>query len=292
MATIFRNTLLFNFAPVLTGGGAVTSGKYGGFSESIWTPSPLADTQFAEWANLRAGLLSTDCNIIGWRQARYDYTGNRAVPGLAVAGSLYTPGNGGSVNDNPNDCVRLTCSTASPPGVRFTMFLHSVPDNQISSGLFENFGPNFPGALTRYIAFLTSNAFRAGGPAYWFGRDKTQPQQRVMSVGVTPGVIKTQATLGAIVNDFIRLRRVYSDGGAPIKGTFAVTAVTINPDGSALYTVQGLDVTQIRSTPSGFARKDILNSAAVLTVRPSQASIRKVGRPSSLYRGRRSVARK
>jgi hypothetical protein len=127
--------------------------------------------------------------------------------------------------------------------------------------------------------------------AYWFGRDPTQVAQRVLAINGPAGTILTQGSLTITPNaDFIRLRRVYSDLGVPIKGTFYCTAAVNNANGSWTYTVVGLpDLTL--SSPSGTARRDLLASQAMVGFTVKLYASRKVGRPFGLYRGRRSKVR-
>jgi hypothetical protein len=288
MPTIYKTSFIFQFAPSPDVQSAL-AGRVAGWTENFWHQQKLTVAQITALATKRATMLGdNDCIISGWRITPYTYTGNKLVPGHSSVGSLLIGGKSGGVVNSPDDALRMEASADGIP-ITWNFFLHAIPDVVISSGRYVP-TVGFTRNLGIFMSYLTGTA---GGipPAYWLGRDPTQVAQRVLSVNGTTGVVKVQAPLGVVANaDFIRLRRVFSDEGLPIKGTFLCTLVVVNLDGSVSYTLSGLPVLS-RSTPSGTARKDVINVGVMSGAEPRLLASRKVGRPTALYRGRRAKIR-
>jgi len=291
MPSIYKATLLFRFRPDTAVQGTLIPGRVAGWSESFWFQQPLTATQFTVLGNTRVKMCAPDVQIVGWRQTRYDYAGNRLTPYHAQVGTLAMTGKSSGDTNSPEDTLRIRVSAAGVP-ITFTQYLHAIPDDLIESGEYVQ-SNQFVGNMNSWVTLLTGQL--AGSPgAYWLGRDPTQVSQRVVAVSGNPAnplTIRTQASINITPGaDYIRLRRVYDDAHKPIKGTFLCTAAAVQVDGTWLYTVIGLP-NQTRSTPSGTARKDVILVSQVTAYQPVLLSSRKVGRPTSLYRGRRTSSR-
>jgi hypothetical protein len=289
MPTVYKYSLVFNFQPDVLQ-GAVTPPHLGGFSENYWYANPLTQAQVTALATARAQMLSYDVSIVGWRTTPYVYTVNRLQPQPSTAGALPLQGDFDEKGTNsPEDCLRI----AAVAGVlaKWTMFLHAIPDDLIESNQYI---PNraFNLALAAWLNLSKGGAAPQLPAMSWVGRDKTQPLVRVLSVNPIAGTIVTSGNTGAVAGtNFIRLHRVYADTGVPIQGTFFVVGpVTIGAGGVYTYPVQGLPALTC-SVPRGTARNDLLATAPLTLATASILSERKVGRPSLLFRGRRSKQR-
>jgi hypothetical protein len=289
MATIVKLTLVANFSGSPPG-ARFSPARQGGFTENFWLATAPTPAQINLWATLRASLMSVDSQFVGYRITPYTYAGNKATPGHAQIGYLEVGGKTpyGSTCNSPEDAFRIRCNAAAPYFSAFTQFLHSMPDAVIDSTVYQ---PNnaYTTQMNAWLNALTGQS-RSGLVPLWFGRDPTQASARVVAVNDPANTI---TTIGAVQNvnvgSYIRLRRVYAAPGAPIKGTFLVTLITapVVPAVNYVYTVVGLP-DLVASTPSGTCRNDLLASATIANAVTSIMAERKIGRPTLLFRGRRS----
>lgn len=294
MGTVYKQTVLYTFSSLPVTAVALVTAREGGWSESFWYPSPLSDIQMDYLATKRANLMASDCKAIGWRSTPYDFTGNKLTPKRGIVGSFFKSGKFAHKTNSPDDALRLQCNAIGALA-SWTMFLHAVPDDVVQSGAYVQ-NDDFVAALEQWFLVLQG---RGGGlgrvpalPAVqWLGRDPTQVAQRVISVNLVAGQIVTQGNTNAVaMTDYIRLRRVYSDAGSPIRGSFFVRTAVGNPDGTWTYSVNGLPALT-RTTPSGTARRDLIATSPLTTIDARLMASRKVGRPILLYRGRRAKIR-
>jgi hypothetical protein len=281
---MYKASLVFSFLGD-PGFGNQTTPKAGGWTENIWVGGFITAAGMLAYANLRAAMMCNDCFITGWKQTPYVINKNQLIPGKASTGGLSVTGIYPGKTADPE--TALVCrATANAIPASFNYYLHALPPTVITSGAYTP-TQSFE---TAYNLFHNSIIGLRGVPAQWLGRDPSQVAQRVINVNVVLGQIRLALPLpGWNVNDFIRLRRVNSDDGVPIKGTFASSAQVVNPDGTASYTLLGLP-TAVRTTPSGTARRDVIASSPVTSFEPQVLGDHKIGRPSGLYRGRRSTA--
>lgn len=251
----------------------------GGWTESVWA-STNAPAQIAAWLQLqlaRRNILPKQATIVGYRVQGYNIAGNRLIPLGTSAVAQNLPGNASFDTDLPQVSVDIKIANAAVSNsARYV--LRGMPDSVM---VFGEYQPNAAMAtrMTQFMNQLTNG--------FWVivGRDRTQPTQRVVKI------LGDQLTLdgvlvGAAENTFIRLLRVYSDSGFPIKGVFRVAA----PPVGAVYTLSpspGLNL----GHASGLARIDAIAVSAISQAEVSRARVRKIGRPSQGYRGRRSKTR-
>lgn len=289
MPSIAKHSLIFTFNPDILD-GAVTPPHLGGWTENYWYPNPLTLPQLTVLANARAQMLSYDCAITGYRITPYTYTINRMLPGPSQAGVMPQQGSFDQVGTNsPEDVLRISCKAGTTAA--WTMFLHAIPDALIESNQFLP-TRNFVRLLGQWIQDMKGAQQVLNVAMYWVGRDKTQPSVRVLSVNPIAGTIVTQAATGGVAGtNFIRLHRVYDDAGRPITGSFFITAGPVaGVGGIQTYTVQGLP-NQTCTVPRGTCRNDLINSAPLTFSEANILSERKAGRPTLLFRGRRSKQR-
>lgn len=258
---------------------ASASPHSGGWSESFYVAGtqfqPL--TFFTAWAGNRAGLLAGEGAIIGYRQQLFTIDGNKLLPGGSAAGALNTPGVWGSDLNAPQDSLMLNWSLSGQPQTIRTR-LPGVPDSQVASGEYQP-AALYKTYLTKYVNFIV------GIPMTGISRDLTQPDSRVKSFSA--GSLTTLSATGAAAKDYIRFRRVKDDNGRPLEGSYLVTAVVANADGTFSYTLFDSPA-QTVSKPNGTARRDLLVNPVITAGVPNRLVVRKIGRPFQLYRGRRS----
>ena len=246
-----------------------------GWTESLWTtltPSAI-DPFWTVWQNKRALLLPTQASIVGYRSQVYTMTGNKLLPGGASSGKQQTPGNSQLVTDLPQVSLEITLQASGAPN-NARPVLRGMPDSIMLGGEYQP-TPTFSAFFTQFRTALVG--FNFG----FIGRDLAQASVRVLSIA--GGIITLDAVpaTGLAVGDFVRLNRVTSEAGNPIKGAFRVAVIAAN-----VITVTGLNATVTQ--PSGTLRRDQLAYFAIGDVRPGRAVVKKVGRPLQGYRGRRS----
>lgn len=250
----------------------------GGFSETMWTQLDGAALEVA-WnrqQTARARLLPASAFISGFRQQRFTIVGNKLVPAGTESGSQIKVGLLGALTDLPQVALQLSIQAQGNPN-KSRPWIHAVPDAVMVGG---EYSPDRTFALAVGVYFTTLTSVFG-----FIARDMSQPRQGVQSL--TANVFTLDAAMpGLAVGDYIRTNRVYDDRNVPIVGSFIVTNIA-----GKLVTVDGLaGRTVVRA--SGSVRKDIpiyvLNGKIV----PERAAIKKIGRPSSGYRGRRSKTRR
>lgn len=273
-----RQTLLF--AVTTTAKDPTQAAPHsGGWSESFYVGGNAFNdvSIFKKWATQRALLLSGLASVIGYRQQLYTLSGNKLLPGGSGGGVFFFPGNYAGDLNAPQDSLQLNfVVTSQPNSIRHR--IAAVPDTIISGGEY-NGDTTYQGYLSQYFNVVVSLGFGA------VTRDLTKPDATVRSI--TGGVITTNTSTGAALNQYIRLRRVKDNLGHPVEGTFLVAAIVNNADGSVAYTVIN-PPTQTVSNPNGTARLDVLVFNSFSSGSVGRLVVRKVGRPFAAYRGRRS----
>jgi hypothetical protein len=286
---VTKATLIFSFTPSPSTPGAVTPGRDGGWSENFWYPTLPTVANMAALARARAGMLAGDCFISGWRAQLYSIQGNALTPVSSVAGLFYIPPGRSGTTPNPDTALQLRAQAAGQ-SVTWTQYLHAMPNGMVTSNQYTPDIPFITALQTWGTALIGQGAVPMA--IQWVGRDKLQLPQRVLAINPALGTITTAQPLGGVVapTSWIRLHRVTGDLGLPIKGTFNVLLVTANPNGSVTYTVSGLP-NLVLSHPSGTARADLIAVSPLTNISLGRIIDRKIGRPSGLFRGRRTKQR-
>lgn len=289
MANIYKISMIFTFEPN-DQWNVAAPGRGGGWSENLWFTTLPPTGALNTWFTRRMALATQDIFQAGYRITPYTYTGNKLFPQKAVATSTYLQGSfPRDYTNTPNTALLIRCANLSGLSV-FNHYIHALPDTVVVSGTLQQnatFGP----ALTAYLNFLTSTGLHFNGPVC-FGRDPGQQSVRLLNWNVVGGTFLANALIPGVIPgvSFVRLRRVYDDNGLPIKGTFFIVAQTPNANGTVTYNYQGPNI-QIRSSPSGTVRNDLLAASSVFSASVDEVVEKKVGRPLKLYRGRRSKVR-
>lgn len=270
----FRITTLFGLTTSPTQ-PADAQAHSAGWSESFWSNGSISLASWLPYATMRANLLPSQAQIIGFRQQTYTIDGNKLLPGGSQVFKRIVPGASGLACDVPQLGLELSGQGAGVPNTsRFV--LRGIPDGIAVNGEYTP-TPAFKNALSTMMAQFI------GAPPYGFiGRDLSQVPQRVVSINA--GVLTTGGIIAGVVNGstFVRLHRVMADDGDTVSGTFLVTAGA----GTAALTLQGLAKTVSKS--NGTARLDKIAFIPYGAMSTGRILVKKVGRPSSSYRGRAS----
>jgi hypothetical protein len=261
----------------------VAAAHSGGWTESLWTGgnSYISIPDQNALITARARLLPKQASIVGIRQGLYTISGNKLLPQGTSGRKTVKAGLDGYNVNLPQDSLELSGTSATT--INSNRFrIGCLPDEVVQKG---EFAPNtfYTFYLNEYMALLA-----AGANAWSFiCRKLSNPTARVMSI--TPGL---NATATIVVSapltptagtSYLRLHRVYDNVNEPVKGAFLVT--TVNSPTS--YVISGYSGGTVVD-PSGTTRIDeiILVPYGLVTV--SRAVVKKIGRPSSSYRGRAS----
>jgi len=257
---------------------AVASVHTGGWSETLWSilaaGTPLRN-RITNWAQRRSLLLGSTVSIIGYRLQEYTLNGNRLIPGGTSAAALRYPGFPGSTTDIPQMSIEVKSSATDKANSRKAN-LRGVIDGCVTGGEW-NPNPAYDLAMTAYLSLLQN------GQWYFPGRDLSQPTMRVVTVEAN--VLRVDLNLGVVVGDYVRFLRVRDVDGLPVSGSYRVSAVA----GNAL-TLDGLKAGLV-VPPNGTVRKDVVAMCQIASAEVTRVNVRKIGRPTEGYRGRRSKRR-
>jgi hypothetical protein len=275
--TITKKTLFFALTTAPTQG--VASPRSGGWSESFWVnANPYNPFTFSTlWPRTRAALLPPQAAIVGARDQIYTINGNKLVPGGSTVYKGGYIGSSGLNCDVPQMALMCDGTTAGINQSRMT--LRGIPDSVIVNGEYQP-GLGFQQAFNAYVtALLEAPAFGS------VGRDLSQVAVRINGIAVNQ--LTTASVIPGLVNDssYVRFVHARDDNGKPITGSYLVTAGA----GTTLLTLANLNVTMTR--PNGLLRLDQIVFSPFIQVLPIKSVVRKIGRPSSGYRGRASKRR-
>jgi len=264
---VFKATMLLTLATNVSSG---SSGKrIGGWSESWYdVDDSLVNTQrfFLRLCQKRAAMLPVGAAVIGQRYQAIDpvggsVTSHRVYPGLQAA------------NDVPQMSVQYSLPARATPNIRLVT-LRGLPDDNAIEGEFKP-TPEYQRALTAFNAEVDGWYFR--------GRNLQLDEIPVVSVAVDGTfVLGADLTFSAgTLLRFFKLKETSFD--TTVSGLWRVNVRTDARHGT-LYNwssgqregggvrVEGIVYPQINGN---------------VTVTP-KVTVRKVGRPSDLYRGRAS----
>lgn len=276
--TVYKVSNLFSITTAPTNPANATPHS-GGWSEGFWMsqdPLPYA-VALASLRQKRAALLPKQAAMIGFRVGVYTIDQNKLIPVGSSTGRLLLPGPSSRETDLPQVSLELSVTAVGGPNVSRPI-LRCIPDDQMKFGEYQPDGP-FAGLVTQY-----RNAFGGNAPWGFIGRDLSFGAVRVKQI--VAGVLTTFDPIPGFANgNFIRFIRVINDSKLPVKGAFSAVAGAGNT-----YTLSGYNGGEV-TKPSGSCRKDAIRWFPNNAVTVSRGLVRKVGRPSQGYRGRRSRAR-
>lgn len=269
-------SIIFNLATAPTD-LAQANVHTGGWSETFWTDldGDALLARLAVLAGRRALLLGASASITGYRIQQYTIARNILIAGGSSAGGLRLPGFSAAVTDMPQVALEYKCSAAGKNNSS-RKTLRGIIDSQIVGGEYQ---PTtvYRGAVTRFFTELTSGVWS------FPGRDLSNPSMRILGI-TNLGVITVDGVVGIALGDYVRLLRVRDNTGFPVEGSFEVTAAT-------LTTITVRDWKGATVGASGRLRKDNVVMCTISAASPTRSVVRKIGRPTEGYRGRRSKRR-
>lgn len=249
----------------------------GGWSESFWWASDVV-TDLINALQIGAGgapgLLPSRAALLPNSSA---IVGIRLYSGGAGKGQSYGfsyPGNPALSTDVPQ--MALLCKTG-PVGTavtrRFT--IRGVPDAEVTTGEFTP-DANYVTAIQAYFLALGNFAF--------YAIDPSSPQAKIAEIS-DAGVVKLVDPVNPFgVNQWVTIQKTLNAAGQFVTRRVQITAIGINP---AQITVANW--TDGPCTKGKAVVKQLFLYVCNPAVsRVSRVVVRKVGRPSELYRGRRS----
>jgi len=272
-----------------TGPGGLEGVRVAGWSESVWFPSDSVTDCLAALktgAGATPGLLPARAELL---PSGASINGLKLYQGGAGRGNsqrvLY-PGSSGFATDVPN--IALLCSSRSgSTGATRRWCVHAIPDSQVVNGNFVPSGP-FLFSLSQYFQALSQFSFYTN-PANPANSTIVQivliPAVLPATVGTGLATVTNPALFAA--NQQVRISRIRDAAGQEYSMTATVLDVNVGAKTVTLanwstVNTTGGTMTQIGKVPSSFDPANTL---------PIRIGTRKVGRPTDLYRGRRSRRR-
>jgi hypothetical protein len=255
--------------------------RIGGWSESWYdtnTAISAVRPPFIQLCQKRAALLPAGAAVVGQRYQQVDPVGASSSTSFSFPGNArFTTSSDVLAADMPQNALLCAVIGASVKNTRrFT--LRGLPDAVVVGGEYNPGNSAFSTALQAFFNELD---------LYWFpGRDLSAPTYPLLTIDSLGNFASEQATL-FVVNQMVRVLRTKDADGRLRGGRFQVE--TMNPGG---YTGKLAGWT-FGACKGGKLRADSMIWAQV---RPANISIgrqvtRKVGRPFTQYRGRRSAKR-
>lgn len=278
-----KMTMLFQQSSAPSSPGAPVH-RIGGWTESWYTNQStisaainLATQSAAPLGLQTVGIVPARAQLLGLGAAIVGLRFQSVVPaGPSQSVAVNYPGNASHPNDAPQ--LALLCKA---PGLnvnnvrRFT--LRGLPDANTIEGEFSN-DPVFSPALTAFFASLVNWQFR--------GRDLSQLANKILSISAL-GVVTFEVGVTYNVLDFVRILKSKDSSGNLRGGRFQVGSIGPGPN------VITLNNWGFGATTGGTGRKDVVVFPAVDAANTnfSRVVTRRVGRPFTQYRGRRSRRR-
>lgn len=271
MAT--KCTMLLQLGTSLDPASAQTVRRVAGFSESWYSTAPLTpalENLFLLLAQRRAALLPATGSIVGFRFQTTD----GLTSGATVTRIKSIPGTAGNQTDVPQMALKFDIDANGTPNQRIWL-MRGVPDAQITNGEYQPSATFRTNVNTFFTTLGTSWAFR--------GQNLTTPTTPIFSISAL-GVITWLANPGYADGSILRVLRARDSAGRSNGGRFLVSNVVAN-------TGQLLGWTFGASTGGKSRLYQVIFPPIPATVDAAltaQAVVKKVGRPFSLYRGRRA----
>lgn len=277
VVVLFQNTTVKgNDAPSIN---YTSIQRTGGWSESFYGGDSVSEviqllkgprTPILPLLQARAALLGAESSIIGVRL----YAGG-AGKGQLLAGSY--SGNAAYFSDQPSSSL-LCSATSTVTGQSRRFILGGVPDAEISGGEFKP-DANYTPAMAAY--FLALNGFG------WLGQTSTGGAP-VFEISAT-GVVTTLNPVAFGVGNIVTFKQItITSTGRRIGGKFVVEAIgPLNTNFKvAGWTAGAGKGGSVSLTSKAFMGFESSTKSAV------RSTTRKIGRPFSGYRGRRSKKRR
>lgn len=248
--------------------------RLGGFTETWYHPSDFGanvEAAFTLLAQKRAALLPTTGSIVGFRYQTTD----GIVSGRSTTRLISIPGLAGRQTDVPQMGIKMDMDAANGVNQRVWL-MRGVPDSQITTGEFQP-SAAYRNDLANFLSGL-------GGTWAFRGQVLTNPPTEIDTI-TAAGVITWGANPGYANGSKIKVLRARNIAGRGKGGVFRVNAVVANTGQLTGWTHGDCTGGKSRQYAVAFPLLPA-NSTPILT---AEAVLKKVGRPSRQYRGRRAV---
>lgn len=251
----------------------LSENRTGGWSEGVYWSTWGEDVRrsFLRLINARAALLPTFSAVTGYRVQQVDPAG----PASSV--KLFRPGPNleAWASDIPQMGVLFSCTGQGVTNV-LRHRMAGIPDPQMTRGEFRP-TPAYTDTFSRYLAELRGWLFR--------GADLTKPLLDVKTIDALGNVEMLQDLL-VLPGNFVTVRKALDTNNRFVTKTFRVGQVTDSKHFK-------LDNWTAGACTKGRARQFVPIYPVIVIPSPTQptAIVRKIGRPSNPYVGRRSRRR-
>lgn len=273
----FKHSMLIQQSTIQPMNNAII--RVGGWSES-WYAGSAAPTFFAALCQLRAPLLPNNAAIVGQRIQQVDPAGSAQVF------SRVYPGTAGLQPDIPQMALLCRARGVNVTNTR-SVILRGLPDARVTNGEYD---PSlaYDAALQAYFAGLVSQFWQ------FRGRKLDAATVPILSVRVRPTIVPETITVNTseafggwvAVGKVVQITGSVDADGLRRTATVKVTAVD---SGSANFDAINWPW---GDTDGGRVREFGIVYPQVSEVAVSRVITRKVGRPFTSYRGRRSRRRR
>jgi hypothetical protein len=217
----------------------------------------------------RSATLPQSASIVGQRF-------QLVAPNVGPSQSLnkFFPGQFGQQNDIPQMALLCRVPALGAANIR-RLVLRGIPDASVVEGEYSP-SIGFTQALNALFICLGNFQFR--------GRDLTQPTLKMIMADAS-GNVSTEVPATYNVNDMVRVLKASTSKNSLVGGRFQVT--TTGP----LTTNFKLLNWNLGSTTGGSVRKDgiVFVNVDAQNISTGRIIVKKVGRPFTQYRGRRSA---
>jgi len=270
----FMYTMVFRYT---SGTSTESTGQRSGswsekYVQGTYTTQRL--NAFKDLCELRAVCLCRGASIIAIRVQQIDPAG----PAASFPVNYPAPIAGGLANDRdiPQMALKFRFNGSAVSNVTKYAF-PCIPDPQVTGGEY-NPTPGYRVLFRNFLSGLSNWQFR--------GTDLTQTYRDVATITAL-GVVTVTSDLALAVNDLVNFRRVVTADGDEVGGVYAVDAATTLRQFTLRRWNNG-------ACTGGRVRKHIViypNFSNAQDAVP-KIGVRKIGRPSDPYRGRRSKRRR
>lgn len=272
MSAAGKYTMVFELATNTTGGSI--GNRVGGWSESWYKSGDVGAAKIALFKNLcqyRALLLPTSAAVVGQRYQNVDPVGPSST------GRVRSPGLSAFGTDVPQ--LSLLCRIGAVSGANFRQIeLRGLPDSLVVEGEYRP-QPTFTASLTAYINLLQSDNWQ------FRGRDLSAPTVPIVTLDQN-GAFELSQPLAFGVGDKVQVIRTMDEDGIQSGGFFYIGTATSATTGTIKNWIGGDNIGG-KMRVAGIVYPTV--NAATFGI--TGVAVRKVGRPSNSYRGRRSRKR-
>ena len=262
-------------------------GRSSGWSESFYFSDDITGTNWAGALDLvsraRADLLPSKANIIGARVTAINdaaYSAGEPQRGYTVS-NLYPGGwqggpHGADNQDMPQVSLIIRGIASGAKNMR-TFEIRGMPDDIISQGVYAPSRP-YQTRMSAYLRAIAANNMRFRGVDY------TKPVGKLVSVDAN-GNFVFAPTAPLQVNWFIELLRVRDINNKSVRGVYQIG--TVAADGAGKFI--GWPGNVVNSSGKVRIRSFTYPLFAADSLQAIRTTVRKVGRPFGLWRGRASA---